>query len=79
MVFKTLFLKFLELKQNVTKDWPDVALVQDIATGAVSLGFDSRASETGHSIVNACYLCDVSSELCCPGAKPLKWARIMTT
>ena len=50
---------------------PAGIVVQDIATGAEGLEFDFRAGPIGHSGANRC---DVSSELCCPGAKSRRLA-----
>ena len=40
------------------------------AIGAGGLGFDSQAEQIGTVLPAARHRSDVSSELCCPGAKP---------
>ena len=44
---------------------------KDTAISALRLGFHSQAGQIGHR-------CDVSSELCCPDAKPRRWAPLVT-
>ena len=50
------------------------SVFKHIATGAVSLGFNSRLVKSGTVSPTARHRCDVSSELCCSGAEPLRWA-----
>ena len=45
--------------------------MKNIAVGTGDLGFDSRASQI--SVATVRHRCDVSSELCCPGAKSRRW------
>ena len=45
-------------------------MVKHIAIGAEGLGFNYQAGQTGHVSPTARYRCDVSSKLCCLGAKP---------
>ena len=49
---------------------PVSAVVQDIAPGAGSLGFNSRAGQNDAASPKTRHRCDVSSELCCVGAMP---------
>ena len=44
------------------------------AIGAVGLRFDSRAGLIDIVSPTARHRCDVSSETCCPGTKPKRWA-----
>ena len=44
------------------------------AIGAGGLGFDSRAGQIDTVSPTARHRCDVSSELCSPGAKSRRWA-----
>ena len=61
---------------NYLKKYRGLAqLLSAQAIGAVGLGFDSRAGQIG----TARHRCDVSSGLCCPGAKPRKWAPPLVT
>ena len=47
------------------------AVVEDIAIRAVDVGFNSHVGQIGHIVVNdSPHCCDISSELCCPVAKP---------
>ena len=59
-----------ENPDNNNNDQLVSAVVEDIANGTGGLGFHSHPvkSDTGSS--TALHLCDVSSELRCPGAKP---------
>ena len=50
-----------------------------IAFGAGGLGFDSWVGQTGHSVPAVRHRCDVSSELCCSGAKPRRWISSLVT
>ena len=43
------------------------------------LGFDSRTGQIGTVSPTTRHRCDVSSELCCPGAKPRRWAPQLVT
>ena len=47
--------------------------------GAGGLGFDSRAGQIDTVSPTTRHRCDVSSELCCPGAKPRRWAPQLVT
>ena len=49
------------------------------AVGAVGLVFDSRDDQIGTMSPTARHRCDVSSELCFPGAKPRRWAPPLLT
>ena len=50
---------------------PEGEVVQrDFAISASGLGFDSRPVRSNTVTPTTCHRCDVSSELCCPGAKP---------
>ena len=50
-----------------------------LANGAEGLGFDSRAGQMDTVSPTTRHRCDVSSELCCPGAKPRRWAPQLVT
>ena len=49
------------------------------AIGAGGLGFESRAGQIGTVSPTARHRCDVSSELCSPGAKLRRWAPQLVT
>ena len=49
------------------------------AIGAGGLGFDSRAGQIYTVSPTTRHRCDDSSELCCPGAKPRRWAPQLVT
>ena len=49
---------------------PVNSVVKNMAISEGGLGFDSRASQIGTVSPTAHHWCDVSSELCSPGAKP---------
>ena len=49
---------------------------------AEDLGFDFRICQIEHSVANGCHechCCDVSSDLCCPDAKPRRWILPLVT
>ena len=52
-----------------------VVVVKDIVIGVAGVGFNSRASQIGHSVyclqINR-LCCDVFLELCCPSTKSEK-------
>ena len=64
-------------------------MVKDIALGAEGLGFDYRVGQIGRIAITVISLsdrpknrtpdlpCDVSLKLCCPDAKPPKWALLL--
>ena len=58
---------------------PVGVVVKDTAIGAGGLGFGSRAlkSDTLSPVVR--HRCDVSSELCCIGAKLQRWTPSLVT
>ena len=62
-------LKIIILYVKFTKNRPLDAVVKNIAIGAGDLGFDYPIGQFGHSVFRNRHRCDVSSELCCPGAK----------
>ena len=43
------------------------------------MGFDFRTGQIGTVSPTVCHRCDVSSELCSPGAKPRRWAPPLVT
>ena len=49
------------------------------AAYAGGLGFDSRAGQIGTVSPTTRQRCDVASELCCPDAKPRRWAPQIVT
>ena len=49
------------------------------AFGAGGLGFKSPVGQIGSASPTARHRCDVSSELCSPGAKPRRWASPLVT
>ena len=56
-----------------------IPVAKHSAIGAGGLGFDSRNDQSGHNDTT-CHRCDISSQLlCCPGAKPQKWAPTIVT
>ena len=62
--------------------WLVSVVVTNIAFDAGGLGFDSRAGQIGHSVVNGSppkKSCDIFSELCCPGTKPRRWISALVT
>ena len=54
-------------------------VITDIAIGAEGLGFDSRADQIGTVSPTARHRSVISSELCCSGAKPGRWAPPLIT
>ena len=70
------------MHQYVSLNWskPDVNLVASARIiRAGGLGFDSRAGQIGTVSPPARPRCDVSSELCCPGAMPRRWIPSIVT
>ena len=57
----------------------NASLWKAYAIGAGGLGFDSQAGKIVTVSPTARHRCDVSSELCCPGAKPRRWAPSLDT
>ena len=53
--------------------------VKDTANSAGGLGFDSRALKSNTVSSTARHRCDVSLELCCPGAMPGRWTPPLVT
>ena len=53
---------------------PVGVVVKGIAIGAEGPGFRSRAGQIGTMSLTARHRCNVSLELCCPGAKPRRRA-----
>ena len=49
------------------------------AIGGEGLGFNSRIGQIGTVSLTTRHRCDVSSELCSPGAKPRRWAPQLVT
>ena len=59
-------------------NWPVVSLViNHIAIGTEVLGMIPGPVKSNTMSPTARRRCDVSSELCCPGAKPQRWAPIL--
>ena len=58
---------------------PVDGVVNDTANGAVGLAFDSQACQIGSVSPTTRHRCDVSSELCCPGAKSRRWIPALVT
>ena len=59
---KFLYIKFLHFNEG--------SVTEDIAYGAVSLGFDSQAVKSDMVLLVTHHCCDVFVEMCSPGAKP---------
>ena len=58
---------------------PLAQLLSAHAIGAEGLGFESQAGQIGTASPTARHRCDVSSELCSPGAKVRRWAPPLVT
>ena len=58
---------------------PLAQLLSAQAIGAGGLGLNFRAGQIGTVSPTARHRCDVSSELCSPGAKPRRWASTLVT
>ena len=58
---------------------PLAQLLSAQAIGAGGLEFNSGAGQIGAVSPTACHRCDVSSELCSPGAKPRRRAPLLVT
>ena len=55
--------------------WPVSSVVPHLAIGGRDRGFDSYRPVKSDAVSSTARLrCNVSSELCCPGAKPRRWA-----
>ena len=60
-------------------DRPLAQLLSAHVIGAGGLGFDSQADQIDTKSPTARHRCDVSSELCCPDAKPRRWVPPLVT
>ena len=58
---------------------PLAQLLNAQAIGVGGLGFDSRAGQIGSVLATTRHRCNVSSELCCSGAQPPRWAPPLVT
>ena len=67
-----------ENKSSLYSRWP-LAQLLSARYRCGRFGIDSRAGQIGTVSRTACHRCDVSSELCCPGAKPRRWAPQLVT
>ena len=55
------------------------AVVQDLALCAEGSGFDYQGGESNAMSPTALHRCDVFSKLCCPNARPRRWAPLLVT
>ena len=58
-------------------NWLVNIVVNDIAIGAGGLGSIPGTMKSDTVSPTARHRCDVSSELCCPGANPRKWTTLL--
>ena len=53
------------------------SVVKNIAIGAGGLGSIPGSVRSDTALPTALFCCNISSKLCCPGAKPRRWASLL--